>query len=214
MATAAAAPVLLHAHGVELTFTPNGVYVIAPAQRVQAHSFQPPAEWPMLPKLQVFWPWQLLRMMFQIEDRAAKAEARRLRLKRQGVSIKNTREGSTLVRLGMRLALDDVDLSQPVVPEWPKSADPMMIAWLGRVRERALRDEPVRVEYGPDAKAAGLYSTRLVGAWTGLHRRDLRRTCEGSTCDRLEDARAEAVQIEVRLRRAGRMPVLFAADAA
>lgn len=197
MSLAIVAPALpLHAK-VEFTLTPNGVYIHAPAQQVQAREFQPIAEWPHLPEFRVFWAWPVLRLLFEAEDRAARAERRRLAARRRGIVV----------------TVDGAELAEPITPRWPSFAEPAMIAWLGRIRERALADEPVRVEYGLDAATGTYYRTRLRGAWTHLCRKDLGLRADAGTVASLDEARARAESIQGRLRRSGRMPVLLEAEA-
>jgi hypothetical protein len=197
MPTTPSPDVLLHACGVEYTLTPNGIYVMAPEQRVQARPFQPWGEWPLLPALRAFWPWPILRQIWTLEDKAVRAERRRSAAKRRGIVV-----------------LEAGKPAAPIVVRFPRSADPVMLAWRQRVRERALAEEPIRVEYGLDQLTGAEYCVRLIGAWTRLPRTDLQPAAERALVrDSLAAAQAAAEAISSRLRRAGRQLVVLEAEA-
>lgn len=183
--------VLLHTYGIEYTFAPLAVYVAAPEQRVQAQAFQAAAEWPLLPRLKVRWSWADLRRVWEAEERASKAEARRAAAKRRGIVV----------------VVAGAPLTEPIRPRFADGTDPVLLAWRHRVLERALAAEPIRVEYGPDEATGIGYRVRLIGAWTGRVRLDLQPERERAmTCTTLAQAREAAEAVSLRLRRAGRRP--------
>lgn len=185
------ATVLLHVHGVEYTTTPNGVYVSAPAQRVQAQPFQSLADWPLLAQIRAFWPWPILRAVWRAEAQARKAEARRRAARRRGISIMAE------------------TMSSPIEPVFG-DLDPVMLAWRERVRRVALEREPIVLQYGLDRLTGVDYHVSLVGAWTHSPRDDLRRETEGRARETFGAALAEAETISARIRRSGRLSVLVA----